>query len=292
MPAPPQNRGEPPRQRCQYTASQPAGCQPVLLAVLGVSGPSSCSDQNDPCCHCRQSGQIRSAHASQPALRREACKEPELASSADRFRGFWMGQCQKTDRPSCILELWFPELFPGMKTQHRPSQISTLVPRHAHGSSESAVAPLVSLVFMFPRYSPSFSNTPESSVGLWIHAPLLQSCRIPQAPRKEPASPPSFLGVPWGLVLRDKGVWQWNHSTWISPPVPAVAGPAGCTMISSTSCTAFPAVPNSTQDSNKRHLAHCPGLTPASSQTPAATHSPTSGVTDRTGRVKAGELMG
>lgn len=106
---------------------------------------------------------------------------------------FWMEQCQKTDRPSCILELRFPELFPGMKIQHRPSQISTLVPRHAHGSLESAVAPPVSLAFMFPPYSSSFSKTPRPSVGLWIHASLMQSCRIAQAPKREPRFPPASL---------------------------------------------------------------------------------------------------
>lgn len=162
------NRGEPPRQRCQYTASQPAGCQPLLLAVLGVSGPSSCdstcSDQNDPCCHC-SAIRTDSFCPRLPSSPWEGRSQSWQAQPADSG-AFWMGQCQKTDRPSCILELWFPELFPGMKTQHRPSQISTLVPRHAHGSSESAVAPPVSLVFMFPPCSPSFSNTPESSVGL------------------------------------------------------------------------------------------------------------------------------
>lgn len=82
-----------------------------------------------------------------------------------------MEQCQKTDKTSCILELRFPELFPGMKIQHRPSTADL----------ESAVAPPVSLAFMFPPYSSSFSKTPGPSVGLWIHASLMQSCRIAQA---------------------------------------------------------------------------------------------------------------
>lgn len=119
---------------------------------------------------------------------------------------FWMGQCQKTDRPSCILELWFPELFPGMKTQHRPSQINTLVPRHAHGSLESAVAPPVSLVFMFPPH-PHF---PRLQDPVLVFGYMHHCCRTAGLLRHQGRNPgPSrFLGVPWGLVLRDKGVWQ------------------------------------------------------------------------------------
>lgn len=126
--------------------------------------------------------------SNQPSEGKHARSQSWQAQQADSG-AFWMGQCQKTDRPSCILEVWFPELFPGMKIQHRPSQISTLVPRHVHGSLESAVAPPASLAFMFPPYSSSFSKTPGSSVGLWIHASLMQSCKIAQAPRREPRSP-------------------------------------------------------------------------------------------------------
>lgn len=116
---------------------------------------------------------------------------------------FQMGQCQKTDRPSCILELCFPELFPGMEIQHRPSQISTLVPTYAYGSLESAVAPPVSLAFVFPPYSSSFSKTPglvfDQSCSF---ASVMHVSRLPQGS----LGPPSFLGVPW--VLRHKGVLQ------------------------------------------------------------------------------------
>lgn len=155
VPAPSENTGEPPSQ-CE--ASQTAGCQPLVLAVLEVSGSSSfdstCSDPNHPCCHCSD---IRTDSLC-PFLclpGKHTRSQSWQAQRADSG-AFWMGQCQKTDRPSCTLKAWFPELFPGMKTRHRPSQISTLVPRHAHGSLESAVAPPVSLVFVFPLTQPHF----------------------------------------------------------------------------------------------------------------------------------------
>lgn len=160
-----------------------------------MSGPSSfdstCSDQNDPCCHCSD---IRTdsfcPYSCLPTTLQKGSMQGASAEQQQADSGaFWMGQCQKTDRPSCILEVWFPELFPGMKIQHRPSQISTLVSRHVHGSLESTVAPPVSLAFMLLPYSSSFSKTPGPSVGLWIHASLMQSCRIVQEPRRELRSP-------------------------------------------------------------------------------------------------------
>lgn len=87
LPAPPQTRGDHPSQ--PFRDADTVGAQPLVVAVVWVSGPSSSDsphgDQNDPFCRCRDimaDGSAPSAHvcAFQPVSRREAGKEPELAS--------------------------------------------------------------------------------------------------------------------------------------------------------------------------------------------------------------------
>lgn len=108
-----------------------------------------------------------------------------------------MGQCQKTDRPSCIPEPWFAELLPEMKrvTQTFPNQHPS--PKtfpwaiKASGSSSRGVcfhAPPLLILILWDSRSQCWSSDTDITHG------KLQDCLGTQ----EGALVPPALGVPWG----------------------------------------------------------------------------------------------